>query len=168
MRIRRIRRIFWKCVTKRIRETNLLKIDWIRDSRYKTNLLKSGFVIHDTVRIHGFAKRIHVFTNLLYESRNLKNYTYLLYQLELRSKLNMTEDVEQVSVRVLNKLTLCINPSTVILPNVSNLTGLDNYNLESQKIFTCQTAQVCKKSFNFHLTLVSCMMDLTEEKCNTL
>ncbi len=26
---------------------------------------------HDTVRIHGFAKRIHVFTNLLYESRIL-------------------------------------------------------------------------------------------------
>ena len=50
--------------TKRIR---------IRDSRYKTNLLKSGFVIHDTVRIHGFAKRIHVFTNLLYDSRILKN-----------------------------------------------------------------------------------------------
>ena len=73
-RIRRIRQIFWKCVTKRIRETNLLKIDWIRDSRYKTNLFKSGFVIHDTVRIHGFAKRIHVFTNLLYESRNLNFY----------------------------------------------------------------------------------------------
>ena len=50
-RIHRIRRIFWKCVTKRIRKTNLLKIDWIRDSRYETNLLKSGFVIHDTVRI---------------------------------------------------------------------------------------------------------------------
>ena len=48
--------------TKRIR---------IRDSRYETNLLKSGFVIHDTVWIHGFAKRIHVFTNLLYESRIL-------------------------------------------------------------------------------------------------
>ncbi len=48
--------------TKRIR---------IRQSRNETNLLKSGFVIHNTVRIHGFAKRIHVFTNLLYESRNL-------------------------------------------------------------------------------------------------
>jgi hypothetical protein len=41
--------------TKRIR---------IRQSRNETNLLKLGFVIHDTVRIH-------VFTNLLYESRNL-------------------------------------------------------------------------------------------------
>jgi hypothetical protein len=28
-------------------------------------------MIHDTAQIHGFAKRIHVFTNLLYESRNL-------------------------------------------------------------------------------------------------
>jgi hypothetical protein len=47
-------------------------------SRFETNLLKSGFVIHDTIRIFlspdswpGFAKRIHVFTNLLYESRIL-------------------------------------------------------------------------------------------------
>jgi hypothetical protein len=43
-------------------------------NRNKTNFFKSGFVIHDTVRIHGFAKRIHVFTNLLYESRILSVY----------------------------------------------------------------------------------------------
>ncbi len=28
-----------------------LKIDWIRDLQFKTNLLKSGFEIHDTIQI---------------------------------------------------------------------------------------------------------------------
>ena len=52
-----------KLSTKRIHDTGIWKL-W---SRIETNLFKSGFVIHDTVRIH-------VFTNLLYESRNLTNY----------------------------------------------------------------------------------------------
>ncbi len=43
------------------------------------NLFKSGFVIHDTVRIHGFTKQIHVFTNLLYESRNLTFYIVVFH-----------------------------------------------------------------------------------------
>jgi hypothetical protein len=79
---------FENCVSKWIHETNLLKIasrnesakrifwkwldSWstirnesfqvrIRDPRYESNLFKSGF-----------AKRIHVFTNLLYDSRILR------------------------------------------------------------------------------------------------
>jgi hypothetical protein len=79
----------------RIREdlldsSNLLKIasrnksfenGWIRGPRFETNLSKSGFVTHDTNRIFlsldlwptnwyksMVAKRIHVFTNLLYDS----------------------------------------------------------------------------------------------------
>ncbi len=35
--------------------------------RYKSNFFKSGFVTYESIRIHGFAKQIHVFTNLLYE-----------------------------------------------------------------------------------------------------
>ncbi len=46
----------------------------IKDS-WSTIRNESGFVTHDTVQIHGFAKRIHVFTNLLYESRNLNLFT---------------------------------------------------------------------------------------------
>ncbi len=40
-----------------------------------------GVRIHDhyTIRIHGFAKQIHVFTNLLYDSRNLKKNTLLIF-----------------------------------------------------------------------------------------
>jgi hypothetical protein len=48
--------------TKRIR---------IRQSRNKTNLFGVRIRDYDTKRIHGFAKRIHVFTNLLYKSRIL-------------------------------------------------------------------------------------------------
>ena len=66
-------------------------------------------------------------------------------QLELHKKLNSLmpdQDVEQVSARVLNKLILCLNPSSLIMPNVTELTGLDNYNLETQRTFSKQTAQV--------------------------
>jgi hypothetical protein len=44
---------------------------WIRQSWYKTNLFWVRIHDHDTKRIHGFAKWIHVFTNLLYDSRIL-------------------------------------------------------------------------------------------------
>jgi hypothetical protein len=40
---------------------------------YETNLFGVRIRDYDTKRIHGFAKRIHVFTNLLYESRILKD-----------------------------------------------------------------------------------------------
>ena len=62
------KRIFWKHEgfvthdTKRIR---------IRQSRNETNLFGVRIRDYNTKRIHGFAKRIHVFTNLLYESRIL-------------------------------------------------------------------------------------------------
>ncbi len=52
-------------------EPNLFKYC---DPRYELNLFKSGFVTYESIRIHGFAKRIHVFTNLLYESRILTNF----------------------------------------------------------------------------------------------
>ncbi len=42
-----------------------------RQSRNETNLFGVRIRDYDTKQIHGFAKRIHVFTNLLYESRIL-------------------------------------------------------------------------------------------------
>jgi hypothetical protein len=52
------------------------------------------------------------------------------------------EDVERVRARVVNKLTLCFNPATLVMPNVTELTGLDNYNLEPQQTFSEHSAQV--------------------------
>ena len=46
---------------------------WIRQSRYKTNLLGVRICDYDTKRFHGFAKQIRVFTNLFYYSRILSN-----------------------------------------------------------------------------------------------
>jgi hypothetical protein len=49
------KRIFWK---------------WL--DLWPTIRNESGFVVYESIRIHGFAKRIHVFTNLLYDSRILR------------------------------------------------------------------------------------------------
>jgi hypothetical protein len=42
---------------------------------HETNLFGVRIRDYDTKRIHGFAKRILVFTNLLYDSRILRNFT---------------------------------------------------------------------------------------------
>ena len=44
--------------------------------------------------------------------------------------------------RVINKLTVCINPLKLIMPDVSDLTGLDNYNLEGMKPFSVETVKL--------------------------
>ena len=46
--------------------------------------------------------------------------------------------------RVLNKLTLCVYPMATIMPEVSRLTGLDNYNLIDQSRFDKGTADLLK------------------------
>ena len=60
------------------------------------------------------------------------------------SLLNITSDrtnedtsiqVETFSPRILNKLTLCVYPMATIVPLVSSMTGLDNYNLTGQSKF---------------------------------
>ena len=46
--------------------------------------------------------------------------------------------------RIVNKLTLCIFPMAVIVPLVSDLTGLDNYNLSGQSAFNKNTGELIK------------------------
>jgi DNA polymerase III epsilon subunit-like protein len=43
--------------------------------------------------------------------------------------------VETCSPRIVNKLTLCVYPMATIVPFVSSMTGLDNYNLTGQSKF---------------------------------
>ena len=43
--------------------------------------------------------------------------------------------VETCSPRIMNKLTLCVYPMATIVPLVSSMTGLDNYNLTGQSKF---------------------------------
>jgi len=84
----------------------------------------------------------------------------------MTSRLNTQmapEDFEQVSIRVINKLTLCVNPSSLIMPKITDMTGLDNYNLEKQKNFTSRTVLVCSY-FRLKNYLSSCMIsDKVEE-----
>ena len=46
------------------------------------------------------------------------------------------------SPRIVNKLTLCVYPMAIIVPLVSDLTGLDNYNLSGQSTFTKNTSDL--------------------------
>jgi len=53
-------------------------------------------------------------------------------------------ELETLLPRVLNKLTLCVYPMATIMPEVSRLTGLDNYNLSDQSRFDKRTGYLLK------------------------
>ena len=57
-------------------------------------------------------------------------------------------DLETFLPRVLNKLTLCVYPMATIMPEVSRLTGLDNYNLIDQSRFDKRTGDLIKAFFS--------------------
>jgi DNA polymerase III epsilon subunit-like protein len=63
--------------------------------------------------------------------------------LNLTSHLkNSKTEVERLLPRVMNKLTLCVYPMATIRPEVSTITGLDNYNLTGQAIFDRKTGEL--------------------------
>ena len=82
--------------------------------------------------------------------------------LELKSKLKMhliegKTDVESILPRILNKLTVCVYPMAIIRPEVSEITGLDNYNLSGQSMFERKTGELLN-SFLAHLTPPLCLV----------
>jgi DNA polymerase III epsilon subunit-like protein len=66
-------------------------------------------------------------------------------------------ELENVLPRVLNKLTLCLYPMAPIMPEVSNITGLDNYNLTGQASFDTSTGDMLK-TFLSRLPLPVCLV----------
>ena len=50
--------------------------------------------------------------------------------------------LRKLSPRIVNKLTLCIYPMATIVPLVSDITGLDNYNLTGQSKFNKSTGDL--------------------------
>ena len=50
--------------------------------------------------------------------------------------------LETLIPRVLNKLTICVYPMATIMPEVSSITGLDNYNLTGQDKFDKSTGDL--------------------------
>ena len=59
----------------------------------------------------------------------------LLKSISARTNEDSSIQVETCSPRILNKLTLCVCPMAIIDPLVSDMTGLDNYNLTDQSKF---------------------------------
>ena len=53
--------------------------------------------------------------------------------------------VEQLQPRVVNKLTLCFYPMTTIMPLVTEMTGLDNYNLTGQAQFDSGAVELLQR-----------------------
>jgi len=65
--------------------------------------------------------------------------------------------VENLKPRVLNKLTICVYPMATIMPVVSNITGLDNYNLTDQARFDKNTVDMIN-SFLLRLPSPVCLV----------
>jgi len=65
--------------------------------------------------------------------------------------------VESLEPRVLNKLTICVYPMATIMPVVSNITGLDNYNLTDQARFDKNTVDMIN-SFLLRLPTPVCLV----------
>ena len=77
-----------------------------------------------------------------------------LIAVNVQDVLEMTENVENRTIesktfqvrkrlpRIMNKLTLCVYPMATIVPLVSDITGLDNYNLTGQSKFDMKTVNL--------------------------
>ena len=65
--------------------------------------------------------------------------------------------VESLFPRVVNKLTVCLYPMATILPEVSAITGLDNYNLSGQATFDRNTGELLN-SFLARLPAPLCLV----------
>ena len=55
---------------------------------------------------------------------------------------NKNNQIENLLPRVLNKLTLCVYPMAPVMPDASDITGLDNYNLSDQNRFDANTGHL--------------------------
>ena len=67
--------------------------------------------------------------------------------LELHSQIKRhfpecSNQIESLLPRVMNKLTVCVYPMATIRPEVSEITGLDNYNLSGQSTFDRKTGEL--------------------------
>ena len=66
-------------------------------------------------------------------------------------------EVGSILPRIVNKLTLCVYPMAIIRPEVSEITGLDNYNLSGQAPFNRNTGELIN-SFLGYLPQPICLV----------
>ena len=60
---------------------------------------------------------------------------FLKSQPYINDLISKKENCDKILPRILNKITLCVYPMAPVLPDVSIITGLDNYNLCGQAKF---------------------------------
>jgi DNA polymerase III epsilon subunit-like protein len=82
--------------------------------------------------------------------------------LELHSQIKRqfpecSNQIESLLPRVMNKLTICLYPMATIRPEVSEITGLDNYNLSGQSTFDRKTGELIN-NFLARLPGPSCLV----------
>ena len=68
-----------------------------------------------------------------------------------------SNQIESLLPRVMNKLTICVYPMATIRPEVSEMTGLDNYNLSGQSTFDRNTGELIN-SFLARLPTPLCLV----------
>ena len=95
-------------------------------------------------------------TEISFVAVNTDNFLELSPQLRTQHTKNCIE-VESFLPRVMNKLTVCIYPMATIRPEVSDITGLDNYNLSGQATFTVKTGELLS-SYLTHLPAPICLV----------
>ena len=69
---------------------------------------------------------------------------YLKIQNHVKDRKNQdySYQIESLIPRILNKLTLCVYPMATVMPDVTDITGLDNYNLNDQTRFDANTGHL--------------------------
>ena len=83
--------------------------------------------------------------------------------MEHRTIESCVHQTRKLSPRIVNKLTLCVYPMATILPLVSDITGLDNYNLTGQSKFSKSTGDL----INNFLSLLPAQVCLVAHNGNT-
>ena len=66
----------------------------------------------------------------------------IMENIQNRTILSSVLQTRKLSPRIVNKMTLCVYPMATILPLVSDITGLDNYNLTGQSKFNKSTGDL--------------------------
>jgi three prime repair exonuclease-1 len=66
----------------------------------------------------------------------------IMDHLNRRRREDSSSQLESISPRVINKLSLCVYPMATIVPDVTDITGLDNYNLTGQTKFDKDIAKM--------------------------
>ena len=95
-------------------------------------------------------------TEISFVAVNMDNFLELSPYFRTQHPKNHIE-VESCLPRVMNKLTVCLYPMATIRPEVSDITGLDNYNLSGQATFTKKTGDLLN-SYLSHLLAPICLV----------